>query len=43
MHTAIGDSLRGNFNIPEEENENYNGNEVKTPKKIYDFNRIIHE
>ena len=25
VHTAIGDSLRGNFNITEENNENYSG------------------
>lgn len=44
VHAAIGDSLRGNFNIPEEDNENNNGKEASQNtlrKEIYDFNRII--
>jgi DNA mismatch repair protein MutL len=44
VHTAIGDSLRGNFNIEEENNENYSEKEMekKTLKSgIYDFNRIV--
>jgi DNA mismatch repair protein MutL len=40
VHTAIGNSLRGNFNIPEENNEN--DSEKKTLRnEIYDFNRIV--
>ena len=44
VHSAIGDSLRGNFNITEENNENYSDQEMekKTLKSgIYDFNRIV--
>jgi DNA mismatch repair protein MutL len=44
VHTAIGDSLRGNFNMPEGDNENYSGKEAPQNtlrKEIYDFNRIV--
>jgi len=44
VHSAIGDSLRGNFNITEENYEIYNDKETekKTLKSgIYDFNRIV--
>ncbi|MFT5871301.1 MAG: DNA mismatch repair protein MutL [Clostridium sp.] len=47
VHTAIGDSLRGNFDTKKEENENNNGKEIEENKKntlrseIYDFNRIV--
>ena len=44
VHTAIGDSLRGNFNISEKDDENYNSKEAPENtlrKEIYDFNRIV--
>ncbi|WP_435789590.1 DNA mismatch repair endonuclease MutL [Clostridium sp.] len=44
VHSAIADSLRGNFNIPEENKENGSGEEIrrKTIKsEIYDFNKIV--
>ena len=44
VHTAIGDSLRGNFNVTEEDNENYSGKETPNNtlrSEIYDFNRIV--
>ncbi|MGH4138173.1 DNA mismatch repair endonuclease MutL [Clostridium sp.] len=46
VHTAIGDSLRENFTVEEEKenNENYSGEEVEKntlKKDIYDFNRIV--
>ncbi|MBU3142031.1 DNA mismatch repair endonuclease MutL [Clostridium sp. CF012] len=44
VHTAIADSLRGNFTIAEEENENYVEKEVEKNtlrSQIYDFNRIV--
>ncbi|MCB2307742.1 DNA mismatch repair endonuclease MutL [Clostridium estertheticum] len=53
VHTAIGDSLRGNFDVTEDdndnnekrnENENNSAKEVEKntiKKDIYDFNRII--
>lgn len=44
VHTAIGDSLRGNFDITEKDNENDSGKEIEKntlKKEIYDFNRIV--
>ncbi|MBW9156450.1 DNA mismatch repair endonuclease MutL [Clostridium tagluense] len=44
VHTAIADSLRGNFAIEEEDNENYVGKEIEKNtlrSQIYDFNRIV--
>ena len=44
VHTAIADSLRGRFNISEEDNEKGAGKEVyesNLRKEIYDFNRIV--
>lgn len=44
VHTAIGDSLRGNFNVTNEENENQMDKEIEKntiKKEIYDFNRIV--
>lgn len=44
VHSAIADSLRGNFNIPEENNENDRGEETRKNtlrSDIYDFNRIV--
>ncbi len=44
VHTAIGDSLRGDFTITEQENENYIGEEIEKntlKNQIYDFNRIV--
>ena len=44
VHTAIGDSLRGNFDIPEGDNENNSEKEIEKNtlrKEIYDFNRIV--
>ena len=44
VHSAIGESLRGNFNIAEEENDNYEGKETEKNtlrKDIYNFNRIV--
>jgi len=43
VHTAIGDSLRGNFDIPED-NVNNSGKEIEIntlKKEIYDFNKIV--
>jgi DNA mismatch repair protein MutL len=40
VHKAIGDSLRGSFNIPEENNENDSGKKTLR-NEIYDFNRIV--
>ncbi|WP_291633018.1 DNA mismatch repair endonuclease MutL [Clostridium sp.] len=44
VHTAIGDSLRGNFDTKKEENENNNVKEIEKNtlrSEIYDFNRIV--
>ncbi|MEK6263702.1 MAG: DNA mismatch repair endonuclease MutL, partial [Clostridium sp.] len=44
VHTAIADSLRGNFDIPEDHVENYSGEETREKtlrSEIYDFNRIV--
>ena len=44
VHVAIGDSLRGNFNITDENNEDQRDSETekKTLRSgIYDFNRIV--
>ena len=44
VHTAIGDSLRGNFDIPEEDKAHNSDKEIEEntlKKEIYDFNRII--
>lgn len=44
VHTAIGDSLRGNFNVTNEENENQMDKEIEKntiKKEIYDFNKIV--
>ncbi|MBU3182284.1 DNA mismatch repair endonuclease MutL [Clostridium psychrophilum] len=44
VHTAIADSLRGNFDIPEVENKDNSGNETEKNtirKEVYDFNKIV--
>ena len=44
VHTAIGDSLRGDFTKEEEGNENYSGSDIEKntlKKDIYDFNKIV--
>ena len=44
VHAAIGDSLRGKFNISEDDNDSYSNKEVPQNtlrKEIYDFNRIV--
>ncbi|MBK5240525.1 DNA mismatch repair endonuclease MutL [Clostridium sp.] len=44
VHTAIADSLRGNFNIPEENNENDRAEETREKtlrSEIYGFNRMV--
>ena len=44
VHIAIADSLRGSFNISEEDNEGDGGKEASENtlrKEIYDFNRIV--
>jgi DNA mismatch repair protein MutL len=44
VHTAIADSLRGNFDIPEDHVKNYNEEETREKtlrSEIYDFNRIV--
>jgi len=44
VHTAIGDSLRGDFTITQEDNESYSGKEIEKNTMrngIYDFNRIV--
>ena len=44
VHTAIGDSLRGDYTITEKDNEDYSGEKIEKNtlrSEIYDFNRII--
>ena len=44
VHTALGNSLRGNFNITDENHENSSGIEIEKKtlrSEIYDFNRIV--
>ncbi|MCB2292123.1 DNA mismatch repair endonuclease MutL [Clostridium algoriphilum] len=44
VHTAIANSLRGNFDIPEEDNKNNSDNETQKHtlrNEIYDFNKIV--
>jgi DNA mismatch repair protein MutL len=44
VHTAIADSLRGDFDIPEDRVENDRGEETRQNtirSEIYDFNRIV--
>ncbi|MBU3159206.1 DNA mismatch repair endonuclease MutL [Clostridium frigoris] len=47
VHIAIGDSLRGNFDVTEDENKDNNNDSEKEVEKntikkdVYDFNRII--
>jgi DNA mismatch repair protein MutL len=44
VHSAIADSLRGNFDIPEDHAKNDSGEETRKNtlrSEIYDFNRII--
>ncbi|NNU76271.1 DNA mismatch repair endonuclease MutL [Clostridium estertheticum] len=50
VHTAIGDSLRANFDVTEDDNKNNDNNENNSAKEVekntikkdvYDFNRII--
>lgn len=44
VHTAIADSLRGNFDIPEDHVGNCIGEETKEKtlrSEVYDFNRIV--
>jgi len=44
VHTAIADSLRGNFDIPKGDNVNSTVKEIEVntlKKEIYDFNKIV--
>ena len=44
VHTAIADSLRGNFDIPEGDNKSNSDDETEKNtirKEIYDFNKIV--
>jgi len=44
VHTAIADSLRGDFDIPEGDNKNNSEDETEKNtirKEIYDFNKIV--
>ena len=44
VHTAIGDSLRGDFDIPKGDNPNSTVKEIEVntlKKEIYDFNKIV--
>ncbi|MGH4119886.1 DNA mismatch repair endonuclease MutL [Clostridium sp.] len=44
VHTAIADSLRGDFDIPQDHTEKGSGEEIRTNtirSDIYDFNRIV--
>lgn len=44
VHTAIGDSLRGNFTIAGKDKEDYSGEKAEKNtlrSEIYDFNRIV--
>ncbi|MCB2288306.1 DNA mismatch repair endonuclease MutL [Clostridium sp. CS001] len=41
VHTAIGDSLRGNFNVTDENNMDKEIEKNTIKKEIYDFNRIV--
>ena len=44
VHSAIADSLRGNFDIPEDHAKNDSGEETRKNtlrSEIYDFNRIV--
>ena len=44
VHTALADSLRGNFDVKEEDKENNSDNEIEkntVRKDIYEFNRIV--